>query len=77
MFEVKFKTFFSILVLVLIFSYLFIGVVYFTKKITDSIMSRSYVNANLVLAQILWFIVSLLLLTFICVLAVLIMSVVE
>jgi len=73
----KFKTFFSILVLVLVFSYLFIGVVYFTRKITDSIMSRSYVNANLVLAQILWFIVSLLLLTFICVLAVLIMSVVE
>jgi len=73
----KFKTFFSILVLILVFSYLFIGVVYFTKKITDSIMSRSYINANLVLAQILWFILSLLLLTFICVLVVLILSVKE
>ena len=77
MFEVKFKTLFSILILVLVFSYLFIGVAYFTKKITDSIISRSYINANQVLAQILWFIVSLLLLTFICVLAVLIMSVKE
>ncbi|RLG73370.1 MAG: hypothetical protein DRO23_09070 [Thermoprotei archaeon] len=73
----KFKTFFSILILILVFSYLFIGVVYFTKKITDSIMGRSYINANQILAEILWFIVSLLLLTFICVLVVLIISVKE